>query len=49
MVSFDDARAFEAKGEFIKNYGLAGYSMWEAGGDYKDILIDAIRMGGGYC
>lgn len=48
MVSFDDARSFEAKGEFIKNFGLRGYAMWEAAGDYKDILIDAIRKRGGY-
>lgn len=48
MVSFDDAKSFVAKGEFIKNYGLRGYAMWEAAGDYRDILIDAIRTGGGY-
>jgi chitinase len=48
MVSFDDAKSFRAKGGFIKSYGLKGYAMWEAAGDYKDILIDAIREGGGY-
>lgn len=48
MVSFDDARSFEAKGKFIKNYGLRGYAVWEAAGDHKNILIDAIRKGGGY-
>jgi chitinase len=48
MVAFDDAKSFKAKGEFIKNFGLRGYAMWEAAGDYKDILIDAIRAGGGY-
>ena len=50
MVSFDDAKAFKTKGEFIKNYGLRGYAMWEAAGDYNDILIDSIGEleGGGY-
>ena len=48
MVSFDNARSLEAKGEFIKNYGLGGYAMWEAASDYHDILIDSIREGGGY-
>jgi len=48
MVSFDNARSFKAKGEFVKNYGLGGYAMWEAAADYKDILIDSIREGGGY-
>jgi len=48
MVSFDDAKSFGVKGEFIKNYGLQGYAMWESAGDYRDILIDAIRTGGGY-
>lgn len=48
MVSFDDAKAFEAKGEFIKSSGLRGYVMWKVGGDYDDILIDAIRKGAGY-
>ena len=48
MVFFDDAKSFKTKGEFIKNYGLRGYAMWEAAGDYSDILIDSIREGGGY-
>jgi GH18 family chitinase len=36
-----------AKGNYIKNTGLAGFAMWEAGGDYYDILLDAIRSGMG--
>lgn len=48
MVSFDDAKSFKTKGEYIKNTGLRGYAMWEAAGDYRDILIDSIREGGGY-
>jgi chitinase len=48
MVSFDNAKSFEAKGAFIKDFDLRGYAMWEAAGDYKEILIDAIRHGGEY-
>jgi GH18 family chitinase len=33
------------KGQYIKDEGLAGFAMWEAGGDYKDILLDAIKSG----
>ncbi|OAX39727.1 glycoside hydrolase family 18 protein [Rhizopogon vinicolor AM-OR11-026] len=43
MVSYDDAASFTAKGMYIKNTGLRGYAMWEAGGDYDNILIDAIN------
>jgi chitinase len=46
-VSYDDARAFTAKGAYIKYAGLRGFSMWEAGGDSKNILLDAIRYGAG--
>jgi chitinase len=47
QVSFDDARAFAAKGAYIKSAGLRGFSMWEAGGDSQDILLNAIRGGAG--
>ena len=47
MVSFDDARSFAAKGAFINDAGLLGFAMWEAGGDYKDILLNAISSGVG--
>jgi chitinase len=47
MVSFDDAKSFKTKGEFIKNFGLRGWAMWEAAGDYHDTLIDSIREGSG--
>jgi chitinase len=33
-----------AKGRFIQELGLRGFSMWEAAGDYKDILLDAISI-----
>jgi chitinase len=43
MVSFDDERAFAAKGKFIKDYGIAGFATWHTAGDYNNILTDAIR------
>ncbi|KAG0696955.1 glycoside hydrolase family 18 protein [Suillus ampliporus] len=42
MISFDNTQSFAAKGEFIKKTGLRGFSMWEAGGDYNDMLLDSI-------
>ncbi|KAH9040549.1 glycoside hydrolase superfamily [Lactarius hengduanensis] len=33
-----------AKGHYIKDAGLAGFALWEAGGDSKDILLDAIKL-----
>ncbi|KAF9268786.1 glycoside hydrolase [Marasmius fiardii PR-910] len=45
MISFDDANSFVAKGEYIAKTGLAGFAIWEAGGDYNHILLDAIRQG----
>ncbi|KAH9039546.1 glycoside hydrolase family 18 protein [Lactarius pseudohatsudake] len=42
MVSYDDATSFAAKGKYISDAGLAGFAMWEAGGDSDDILLDAI-------
>ncbi|KAI0076134.1 chitinase [Panus rudis PR-1116 ss-1] len=47
MVSFDDAKAFAAKGKFIADSNLRGFAMWEAGGDFHDILLDSIRQGAG--
>ncbi|KAN0107498.1 hypothetical protein V8E52_010093, partial [Russula decolorans] len=43
MVSYDDACSFVAKGKYIKSTGLAGFSMWEAGGDSLDSLLNAIN------
>ncbi|KAF8134413.1 glycoside hydrolase family 18 protein [Boletus edulis] len=48
MVSFDNADSFAAKGKYIQKTGLKGFSMWEAGGDYNDILLDSIRTAAGY-
>jgi chitinase len=32
-----------AKGKYIKSAGLAGFSMWQTGGDSNDILLNAIN------
>ncbi|KAF9057902.1 endochitinase [Panaeolus papilionaceus] len=48
MVSFDDPRSFAAKGKFIEETGLAGFSMWEAGGDFENKLISSIRQSAGF-
>ncbi|THH05683.1 hypothetical protein EW145_g4627 [Phellinidium pouzarii] len=48
MISYDDAGAFAAKGAFIKDTGLRGFAMWEAGGDSSDILLDAILEASGF-
>ncbi|KIP07396.1 glycoside hydrolase family 18 protein [Phlebiopsis gigantea 11061_1 CR5-6] len=45
MVSYDDAQSFAAKGQFIQQSGLLGFAMWEAAGDYEDMLLDAISDG----
>ncbi|KAG6888903.1 hypothetical protein C0992_007142 [Termitomyces sp. T32_za158] len=43
MVAYDNPQSFAAKGSFIKKQALAGFYMWEAGGDFNNILIDSIR------
>jgi chitinase len=48
MVSYDNAASFAAKGKFIVDTKLRGFSMWEAGGDSDDILLDSIRQAGGF-
>ncbi|KAK1975762.1 family 18 glycosyl hydrolase [Colletotrichum cereale] len=42
-VSYDDVTSLAAKGKYITSTKLAGFALWEAGGDYKNILVDAIR------
>jgi hypothetical protein len=32
-----------AKGEFIHDFGLAGFSMFETGGDFNNLLVNSIR------
>ncbi|KAJ6538875.1 glycoside hydrolase family 18 protein [Mycena vulgaris] len=42
LISYDDPRSFAAKGAFVRANKLAGFSMWEIGGDPKGVLLDAI-------
>lgn len=42
MISFDNAESYAAKGKYVKNAGLRGFAMWEAGGDYNNMLLDSI-------
>ncbi|KAG1815160.1 glycoside hydrolase family 18 protein [Suillus subaureus] len=43
MVAYDNAQSFTAKGKFIAQSGLAGFALWEMGGDYNNILLNAIN------
>ncbi|KAI0790447.1 glycoside hydrolase superfamily [Abortiporus biennis] len=42
MVAYDDVQSFAAKGQFISEQNLLGFAMWEASGDYNDMLLDSI-------
>jgi len=42
MVAYDNAESFSAKGNFITQEGLAGFALWEMGGDYNNILFNAL-------
>ena len=42
MISYDDPTSFAAKGTFIRDQGLRGFAIWEAAGDYNDLLLDAV-------
>jgi chitinase len=42
-VSYDDPASMAFKGQYIKQTGLLGFGMFEAGGDYKNLLLNAIR------
>ncbi|CCM03883.1 uncharacterized protein FIBRA_06034 [Fibroporia radiculosa] len=48
MISYDNAESFAAKGKYIASTNLRGFAMWEAGGDYNDILLDSIRSAAGF-
>ncbi|KAH9941095.1 glycoside hydrolase [Epithele typhae] len=47
LVAYDDARAFEAKGAFVKEKRMAGFAIFEAAGDKGGTLINAISKGVG--
>lgn len=42
-MSYDDPRSYAFKGGYIHSIGLKGFAIWEAGGDFKDVLLDSIR------
>lgn len=42
MISYDNLQSFAAKGKFIKETGLHGFTMREAAGDHLDMLLDSI-------
>ncbi|KAF8549768.1 hypothetical protein OG21DRAFT_547215 [Imleria badia] len=46
MVSFDNTNSSAAKGKFIKDNGLRGLAMREAGGDYHDFfsILSVLRL-----
>jgi len=47
---FDRRYRIAAKGKYIKSAGLGGFAMWTNGGDYHDILVDAINSAvGNHC
>ncbi|KAI3612028.1 glycoside hydrolase family 18 protein [Moniliophthora roreri] len=46
-ISYGDAKAFKAKGHFIRDLNLCGFSIWEITGNYDNILLNAIREGAG--
>jgi GH18 family chitinase len=41
-AKFADERSTAAKGNFIRDNGLLGFSMWELAADYDDILVGTI-------
>ncbi|KAJ7282892.1 hypothetical protein C8J57DRAFT_1054990, partial [Mycena rebaudengoi] len=43
LLSYEDPQSFAAKGSFVRANQLAGFSMWEVGGDPQAVLLDAIR------
>ncbi|EFQ27378.1 glycosyl hydrolase family 18 [Colletotrichum graminicola M1.001] len=46
-VSYDDVKSLGVKGQYIQSNKMAGFTMYETGGDYNNILLDAIRSGVG--
>lgn len=42
-MSYDNAKSVAVKGQYIVDTGLAGFAVWEAGGDYNNILVDSVR------
>lgn len=47
MVSYDDPQSFAAKGKFIVDHNLLGFAVWQAAGDYNNLLLDSIHSAAG--
>jgi len=47
MVSYDDPQSFAAKGKFIIENNLLGFSMWALGGDYNNLLAKSLNTAAG--
>lgn len=43
LFSYDNPQSFTAKGQYISQAGLRGFAMYEVGGDYNGLLINAIN------
>ncbi|KAJ7184763.1 glycoside hydrolase family 18 protein [Mycena filopes] len=43
LISYDDAKSFALKGEFINDNNLAGFAVWDATSDHDDILLDSLH------
>lgn len=42
LISYDDPQSFTAKGQYIAQAGLRGFSLYEVGGDHNGLLVNAI-------
>ncbi|KAL0572495.1 hypothetical protein V5O48_009460 [Marasmius crinis-equi] len=47
MVSYDSVESWAAKGKYIASAGLGGFAIWQAGGDYHDLLLDSVHRASG--
>lgn len=44
MVSYDDPTSYIAKGKFVIDNHMLGFSMWNIADDFNGVLIDAITQ-----
>ena len=47
MISYDDRQSFAAKGRFITNQNLLGFSMWASTGDPNGLLVGSLTSAAG--
>ncbi|KAF9268382.1 endochitinase [Marasmius fiardii PR-910] len=43
MVAYDSAETWQAKGQYIQEADLGGFSIWHSASDPTDILLDSVR------